>query len=305
MHRALVDRARQGDREAFDALARTVGDQCMAIAFRILRDADRADDAVQAALISAWRQLRSLRDPDAFEPWLHRILTHECYAEARRRTRLRAQIRVLHIAEQAESVGILRVNDRDQLDRAFRRLTLEQRAVLVFHHYVGLSLPDVALRLGIPLGTAKSRLHHATAALRASLEADARTAPTSSGAVGMRSTRDPDLLIKAFLDEGIDELPDRSFDAVRTAIDQKRQWAVFGPWKESQIMNATRIAVAAVAIVVVAVLAIKFLPTTSVGPDPDAYPDGYCVAITDTAAYANFVADTQSRRQPRRPRPPR
>ena len=179
MHRALVDRARQGDREAFDALARTVGDQCMAIAFRILRDADRADDAVQAALISAWRQLRSLRDPDAFEPWLHRILTHECYAEARRRTRLRAQITVLHIAEQAESVGILRVNDRDQLDRAFRRLTLEQRAVLVFHHYVGLSLPDVATRLGIPLGTAKSRLHHATAALRASLEADARTAPTS------------------------------------------------------------------------------------------------------------------------------
>ena len=179
MHRALVDRARQGDREAFDALARTVGDQCMAIAFRILRDADRADDAVQAALISAWRQLRSLRDPDAFEPWLHRILTNECYAEARRRTRLRAQIRVLHVAEQAESVGILRVNDRDQLDRAFRRLTLEQRAVLVFHHYVGLSLPDVAARLGIPLGTAKSRLHHATSALRASLEADGRSAPTS------------------------------------------------------------------------------------------------------------------------------
>ena len=82
----------------------------------------------------------------------------------------------------------------------------------------------------------------------------------------MRSTRDPDLLIKAFLDEGIDELPDRSFDAVRTAIDQQRQWAVFGPWKESQIMNATRLAIAAAAIVVVAVLAIKFLPTTNIGP---------------------------------------
>ena len=177
MHRALVDRAKQGDREAFDALARTVGDQCMAIAFRILRDADRADDAVQAALISAWRQLRTLRNPDAFEPWLHRILTNECYAEARRRTRLQAHIRVLSVAAQAESVGILRVNDRDQLERAFRRLTLEQRAVLVFHHYVGLSLPDVAIRLGIPLGTAKSRLHHATKALRASLEADARTTP--------------------------------------------------------------------------------------------------------------------------------
>ena len=177
MQRALVDRARQGDREAFDALARTVGDRCMAIAFRILRDTDRADDAVQAAMISAWRQLRSLRDPDAFEPWLHRILTNECYAEARRRTRMRAEIRMLPMHGQAESADILTVNDRDQLDRAFRRLTLEQRAVLVFHHYVGLAMPEVAQRLDIPLGTAKSRLHHATAALRASLEADDRSTP--------------------------------------------------------------------------------------------------------------------------------
>jgi RNA polymerase sigma-70 factor (ECF subfamily) len=147
----------------------------MAIAFRILRDADRADDAVQAALISAWRQLRTLRDPDAFEPWLHRILTNECYAEARRRTRMQARIRLLPMAGGAESTGILTVNDRDQLERAFRRLTLEQRAVLVFHHYVGLPLPEVATHLGIPLGTAKSRLHRATDALRASLNADART----------------------------------------------------------------------------------------------------------------------------------
>ena len=88
MQRALVDQAKRGDREAFDALARTVGDGCMAIAYRILRDVDRADDAVQATLIVAWRELRSLRDPDRFIPWLHRILTNECYAEARRlRTR--------------------------------------------------------------------------------------------------------------------------------------------------------------------------------------------------------------------------
>lgn len=174
MQRALVDRAKGGDREAFDALARTVGDRCMAIAYRILRDADLAEDAVQAALITAWRQLRSLRDPDAFEPWLHRILTHECYAEARRR-RMRAEIRVLPLHDQADSTDFLTVNDRDQLDRAFRRLTVEQRAVLVFHHYLGLPLSEVADRMGIPVGTVKSRLYHATAALRASLEADART----------------------------------------------------------------------------------------------------------------------------------
>jgi RNA polymerase sigma-70 factor (ECF subfamily) len=170
-----VDQAKRGDREAFDALARMVGDRCMAIAYRILRDADRADDAVQAALITCWRQIRSLRDPDAFEPWLHRILTHECYAEARRGRRMRAEVRLLPMQGQADSADILTIHDRDQLERAFRRLTLEQRAVLVFHHYVGLALPEVAQRLGIPLGTAKSRLHHATAALRASLEADART----------------------------------------------------------------------------------------------------------------------------------
>lgn len=175
MHRTLVDRAQGGDREAFDALARTVGDRCIAIAYRILRDAGLAEDAVQAALITAWRQLRSLRDPDAFEPWLHRILTHECYAEARRGRRMRAEIRVLPTHRQAESSDLQRVNDRDQLERAFRRLTVEQRTVLVFHHYLGLPLSEVAERIGIPVGTVKSRLFHATAALRASLEADART----------------------------------------------------------------------------------------------------------------------------------
>ena len=179
MHRALVDRAKQGDAEAFDALARTVGDRCMAIAYRILRDADMAEDAVQAALITAWRELRTLRDPDRFEPWLHRILTNECYAEARRRTRWSADIRVLPVDREQGTGGILTVNDRDQLDRAFRRLTLEQRAVLVFRHYLDLTLAEVADRLGIPVGTAKSRLHHATAALRASLEADARTPSVS------------------------------------------------------------------------------------------------------------------------------
>ena len=175
MHRELVDQAKRGDEEAFDALARMVGDRCMAIACRILRDSHLAEDAVQTALVVAWRELRTLRDPDLFEPWLHRILTNECYAEARRGMRWSANIRLLPVDGPGESAGILTVNDRDQLERAFRRLTLEQRAVLVFHHYLGLPLPEVADRLGIPRGTAKSRLHHATAALRASLEADART----------------------------------------------------------------------------------------------------------------------------------
>lgn len=175
MLRGLVERAKQGDEEAFAALTNAVGDRCMAVAFRILRDVDLAEDAVQVALVTGWRQLRSLRDPDRFEAWLHRLLVRSCYVEARR-----SRQRTLNLLGMAPESGyatddILTVHDRDQLERGFRRLSPEQRAVLVFHHYLGLSLPEVAFRLGIPLGTAKSRLHYASAALRAALEADART----------------------------------------------------------------------------------------------------------------------------------
>lgn len=173
MQSDLVNRARRGDREAFDALARLVGDRCMAIACRILRDPGLAEDAVQNALVMAWRDLPLLRDADRFVPWLHQILVRVCYAEARRRRRV-AEIRLLDI-ERTEDSGPLDVHDRDQLERAFRRLTLEQRAVIVFHYHLDLTMAEVAERLGIPVGTVKSRLHHATAALRASLEADART----------------------------------------------------------------------------------------------------------------------------------
>jgi RNA polymerase sigma-70 factor (ECF subfamily) len=171
---ALVDQAKRGDREAFDSLARLVGDRCMAIALRILRDVDLAEDAVQVSLITAWRELRALRDPDRFEPWLHRILTHACYAKARQRRRWNEGILLLPSESVHGHDAYLNVDDRDQLERAFRRLTVQQRAILVFHYYLGLSISEVATRIGIPVGTAKSRLHHATTALRASIEADAR-----------------------------------------------------------------------------------------------------------------------------------
>ncbi|HET7726215.1 MAG TPA: RNA polymerase sigma factor [Candidatus Limnocylindrales bacterium] len=175
MQDELVRQARQGDAEAFDALARMVGDRCLAIAVRILRDLDLAEDAVQAALITAWIELRALRDPSRFEPWLHRILTNACYAEARRRRRWSDGLRILPVAGTRSPDEYLTVDDRDALERAFRRLTAEQRAVLVFHHYLGLSIPEVAERTGLPVGTVKSRLHHATRSLRASLDADSRS----------------------------------------------------------------------------------------------------------------------------------
>ena len=125
-----------------------VGDRCLAIAVRILRDIDLAEDAVQAALIMAWTELRALRDPSRFEPWLHRILTNACYAEARRRKRWSEGPRILPVEGAYGPDDYLTVDDRDLLERAFRRLTVQQRAVLVFHHYLGLSISEVAERIG-------------------------------------------------------------------------------------------------------------------------------------------------------------
>jgi RNA polymerase sigma-70 factor (ECF subfamily) len=173
--RAIVDRARQGDEEAFAALVREVGGKCMFVAHRILRDTNLAEDAVQVALVKVWRELPTLRELDRFEAWLHRILVNACYAEARRGRRIIADVAMLESDGPVARDDYLTVHDRDQLDRGFRRLPPEQRAVLVFHYALGLSVPEVADHLGIPLGTAKSRLFHATAAVRAALEADART----------------------------------------------------------------------------------------------------------------------------------
>ena len=177
--RDLVERAQNGDREAFGALVGLISDRMYGLAARILRDSDLAEDALQGALINAWRQLPDLRDPDRFEAWVRKVLVHACYAEARRRTRWSEGLRILPVVGTYGPDDYLTVDDRDLLERAFRRLTVQQRAVLVFHHYLGLSISEVATRTGLPVGTVKSRLHHATRALRASLDADARANPPS------------------------------------------------------------------------------------------------------------------------------
>lgn len=166
----------RGDADAFDSLARSSADRLMAIAYRILRDVGRAEDAVQQTLFSAWRELPSLRDADRFDAWLHRLLVNTCYAEAKRASRQRHEVTFLPIHEPALPDASLTVAQRDQLERGFRRLSPEHRAVFVFHHELGLGLAEIADQLGVPLGTVKSRLHYATSALRAALEADARTA---------------------------------------------------------------------------------------------------------------------------------
>jgi len=170
--RDLVVQAQNGDRDAFAALVQLTSDGLYALAARILRDNVLAEDALQGALITVWRQLPTLRDPDRFEAWVRRLLVHACYAEARRRRTWAANVQVLPVDGPAGPDAYPSIDDRDALDRAFRRLTVQQRAVFVLHHHLGLQLTEVADTLGIPAGTARSRLHYATRVLRAAIEAD-------------------------------------------------------------------------------------------------------------------------------------
>ena len=172
MDRDLVERARRGDREAFTVLVHQVSDVLYSIAYRILRDPGLAEDALQNALVLAWRRIPKLRDPERFEAWIHRILVHACYDESQRARHWTATVRVLPIDGPSTPDGSDAVADRDELERAFRRLSIDQRAVFVLHHYLGLPLVEVAELLGIPAGTARSRLHYAIAGLRDALTSD-------------------------------------------------------------------------------------------------------------------------------------
>jgi RNA polymerase sigma-70 factor (ECF subfamily) len=173
MDRVLVDQARKGDRDAFASLVHQVSDSLFAIAFRVLRDTGLAEDALQNTLVSAWRQLPHLRDSERFDAWIHRILIHACYAESRRGRQLAAGMRVLDISRTSTPDSSRELADRDEIERAFRHVPLEQRAVFVLHHYLGLPLVEIAETLGIPAGTARSRLHYATRSLRAAIVAGA------------------------------------------------------------------------------------------------------------------------------------
>ena len=177
----LVRRAQRGDKAAFDVLASTAYDRLFALAQRILRDADRSDDAVQECLVRAWRDVRGLRDTGSWDVWLRRLLINACYDEGRRQRSRAREIHLLPLDRAAPGDAANDLADRDQLERGFRRLPIEQRAVLVMHHYLGLRLPEIAQTLGIPEGTVRSRLHYATLAMRAVLEADARQVLVAEG----------------------------------------------------------------------------------------------------------------------------
>ena len=162
-----------GTRGAFASLCVVVGNRLHAIAHRILRDADLADDAAQQALLSIWEDLPQLREPARFEGWAYRVLVRACYTEAKKVRRSAPNLRILHV-ETSDHGGLASIADRDQLERAFQRLSVDHRAVVVLRHYLDLSEPEVAEALGVPAGTVRSRLFYAMRALRAALDADAR-----------------------------------------------------------------------------------------------------------------------------------
>jgi RNA polymerase sigma-70 factor (ECF subfamily) len=170
----LIGRAQRGDEEAFASLAIAAGDRLHAVAFRILRDTDLAEDASQQALLTIWRDLPQLRDPARFDAWSYRLLVRACYAEGRRTRHWAPNLQLLPAQGRDDGEGLSSVVDRDQLERGFRRLSIDHRAVVVLHHYLDLPLDEVADVLGVPVGTVKSRLLHAMRGLRAALEADAR-----------------------------------------------------------------------------------------------------------------------------------
>lgn len=174
MQRDLVERARKGDHDAFAELAGAAISRLDGAAWLMLRDPEQAKDAVQNALVRAWRDLPTLRDPDRFDAWLHRLLVRACIDEARRLRRHRLDVELTTIATPAAAGHETAIVDRDQLERGFLRLEPEMRAVIVLHHYLDLPMPTVAATLGIPLGTAKSRLHRALGEMRAALDADSR-----------------------------------------------------------------------------------------------------------------------------------
>ena len=172
----LVRLAQNGDKGAFTSLAAAMADRFLATSHRILRDLSLAEDATQQALLGIWQDLPQLRDPARFDAWSYRLLVRACYAEGRRIRVWAPNLRLLPVDEPSEGEGLSGVVDRDQLERGFRRLSIDHRAVVVLHHYVDLPLDQVAEILGVPIGTVRSRLFHAMRGLRAALEADARPA---------------------------------------------------------------------------------------------------------------------------------
>ena len=177
--RGLVDRARRGDHDAFADLIDGRLARLDAAARLILRDGELARDAVQEAMIRAGRDLPGLRDPDRFDAWLQRLLANACLDLVRRRRRRVIEVELTPIDAPSTVDIATGLAERELLDQALAGLPPGHRAVVALHYLLGMPLPEVAASLGIPLGTAKSRLHYALAAMRISVTAEPESVPAT------------------------------------------------------------------------------------------------------------------------------
>ncbi len=175
----LVMRAQQGDQQAFAVLAEDTWGRLYQLALRILRDPDIAEEAAEQALVTIWRKLPGLRDPSRFEAWSYRLVVNTCNSVARQQGRRRPEIGWIPGREPTAPETLGAVIDRDELERGFRRLPVDQRAVLVMHHYLDMPVEAVADVLDVPVGTVKSRLHRAIKRMRIALRADTPIPETS------------------------------------------------------------------------------------------------------------------------------
>jgi RNA polymerase sigma factor (sigma-70 family) len=170
--RDLVERAKRGDHDAFATLAGDAIARLDAAARLILRDPELARDGVQDGYLRAWRTLPALRDPDRFDAWLRRLIVHSCIDIMRRRRHRPIEVDLTPIDVAGGGDFTSTIADRDLVEEALRHLDPEWRAVVVMHYFLGMPLPEVATALGIPLGTAKSRLHRSILAMRIAVGTD-------------------------------------------------------------------------------------------------------------------------------------
>ena len=175
--RGLVERAKRGDHDAFAELVDLTIARLDATARLVLRDRDLARDAVQEALIRAWRDLPGLRDPDRFDAWLHRLTVNACLDLVRHRRRRPVEVELIATDSPVTRDLSHDLAQHDLLDQALRGLDPGHRAVVALHYLLGMPLHEVAASLGVPVGTVKSRLHYSLAAMRATVLADRDPGP--------------------------------------------------------------------------------------------------------------------------------